>query len=510
MEHDYLQDSVQFNVVTETMVDGLIVIDSTGVIRYVNPACERLFEYDDGVLLGRNVSTLMPSPFAEAHDGYLARHREKKVKGIVGVGRELKGLKSDRTIFPMYLSVGEAVISGETRFIGIIYDLTEKKRAEDLILHHQKLDAIGQLSGGIAHDFNNLLSIIGGNLEIAASQDQSPPAHRALVRAQEAVQRASRITQRLLSFARRGSLSNEPIDINEALSNLSDMLRRSLGETIEISMQLEAEPAIVDVDIDQLETAVLNLAINSKDAMPQGGRIVIETENARVVENPRTIQEVPAGDYVRVSVSDNGNGMPPEICQRAMEPFFTTKDVGKGTGLGLSMIYGFLKQLGGHARIYSEVGRGTRVSMFFPRSRHAAEHPQDRKDAAAPRGCGETILVVEDDADVRLVTVSRLESLGYQVRVAADAKGALEIVRTHPDIDLGLLDVVMPGGMDGHELADEIEKIKPGMRLVLMSGYSAKIAAGLHDPNARPFLSKPVSLAKLARVLRKVLDVDPA
>jgi two-component system CheB/CheR fusion protein len=275
-------------------------------------------------------------------------------------------------------------------------------------------------------------------------------------------------------------------------------------------MQLEAEPAVVDADIDQLETAVLNLSINSKDAMPQGGRISIETENARVVEDPRTIQEVPPGDYVRVSVSDNGKGMPPEVCQRAMEPFFTTKEVGKGTGLGLSMVYGFLKQLGGHARIYSEAGRGTRVSMFFPRSRHAVEHSLDRRDVAPPRGKGETILVVEDDADVRLVTVSRLESLGYQVLVAADARSALEIVRTGPGIHLGLLDVVMPGGMDGHELADEIERIEPEMRLVLMSGYSAKMVAGFDDPSARPFLSKPVSLPKLAKVLRKVLDGDAA
>jgi PAS domain S-box-containing protein len=471
----------------------------------VNPACERLFRYADNVLIGRNVSTLMPSPFSEAHDGYLARHREQKVKGIVGSGRELKGLKSDGTVFPMYLSVGEAVIAGETRFIGIIYDLTEKKRAEELILHHQKLDAIGQLSGGIAHDFNNLLSVIGGNLEIAASQEQTPPAHRALVRAQEAVDRASRITQRLLAFARRGALLSEPIDLNEAVSNLSDMLRRSLGETIRVSMQLEADPAIVDADIDQLETAILNLTINSKDAMPQGGRISIETENAHILDDPRTIQEVPPGDYVRVSVSDDGKGMPPDVRQRAMEPFFTTKDVGKGTGLGLSMVYGFLKQLGGHARIYSEAGRGTRVSMFFPRSRHATLLRDGPHEAPAP-GKGETILVVEDDPDVRLVTVSRLEGLGYRVKVASDGLSALDIVRRTPGIHLGLLDVVMPGGMDGHELADEIEKIEPEIRLVLMSGYSAKMAAGFDDPSARPFLSKPVSLAKLARTLRKVLD----
>jgi PAS domain S-box-containing protein len=506
MSSGAVQDSEQFRVVTETMVDGLIVIDSAGIIRYVNPACERLFEYDDGALLGRNVSSLMPSPFAEAHDGYLARHRDQRVKGIVGIGRELKGLKSDGTVFHMYLSVGEAVIGGETRFIGIIYDLTEKKRAEDLILHHQKLDAIGQLSGGIAHDFNNILSVIAGNLEMIAAQQQTLPAQRALVRAQEAVERAARITQRLLAFARRGSLTSEPVDLNDAFENLSDMLRRSLGETVEVAMQLEADPAIVDADIDQLETAILNLAINSKDAMPHGGRIVIETENARILEDPRMIQEVPAGDYVRVSVSDSGKGMPPEIRDRVMEPFFTTKEVGKGTGLGLAMVYGFLKQLGGHVRIYSEVGRGTRVSLFFPRSKHETADRQHQHDFSIARGGGETILLVEDDPDVRFVTVSRLQSLGYDVLTAIDGQSALEIVRTSPGISLGLLDVVMPGGMDGHELADEIEAIEPGIRLILMSGYSAKMTAGLDEPGGRPFLSKPVSLFKLARVLRKTLE----
>lgn len=506
MDQEGTQDSERFQVVTETMVDGLIVIDSTGIIRYVNPACEQLFQYDGGILIGRNVSTLMPPPFAEAHDGYLARRRESKVKGIVGSGRELKGLKSDGTVFPMYLSVGEAVIAGETRFIGIVYDLTEKKRAESLILHHQKLDAIGQLSGGIAHDFNNLLSVIGGNLEMATGHEQTPQARRALVRAQEAVERASRITQRLLAFARRGSLVTEPIDLNEAFHNLSDMLRRSLGETVDVNLVLEADPAIVDADIDQLETAILNLAINAKDAMPHGGRIVIETENARVLEDPRSIQEVPAGDYVRVSVSDNGAGMSPEIRDRVMEPFFTTKEVGKGTGLGLSMVYGFLKQLGGHVRIYSEVGQGTRVSLFFPRSKFEAELEQLQPDFSVPAGMGETVLVVEDDPDVRLVTVSRLESLGYAVKVAVDGPSALEIVRTAPDLQLGLLDVVMPGGMDGHELADEIEGIAPHIKLILMSGYSTKMVAGLDDPDSRPFLSKPVSLLKLARVLRRALD----
>lgn len=498
----------QFSVVTETMVDGLIVIDATGVIRYANPACGRLFLYDPDVLIGRSVSTLMPSPFARAHDGYLARHRDTKVRGIVGSGRELQGLRSDGVVFPMYLSVGEALISGETRFIGIVYDLSEKKRAEEFILHHQKLDAIGQLSGGIAHDFNNILSVIGGNLEIMAGHDQTPGARRALARAQEAVERAARITQRLLAFARRHPLRPEAIDLNDAVRNLSDLLRRSIGETIEVSFALDADPAIVDADIDQLETAILNLVINSKDAMPQGGRIVVATEDAHIGDDPRSIQEAPAGDYVCLSVSDNGSGMTPDVRDRALEPFFTTKDVGQGTGLGLSMVYGFLKQLGGHARIHSEPGRGTRISLLFPRSVRTERLPDPNMEAALPIGRGQIVLVVEDDPDVRLVTVARLQNLQYEVLVADSGESALRIVQSDPRIRLALLDVVMPGGMDGHELADKIEEIAPHVRLVLMSGYSAKMAAGLDEFGGRPFLSKPVTLHKLARTLRDALT-DP-
>jgi nitrogen-specific signal transduction histidine kinase/CheY-like chemotaxis protein len=408
----------------------------------------------------------------------------------------------------MHLSVGEAQVDGATIFVGIIYDLTDKKEAEETILHHQKLDAIGQLSGGIAHDFNNILSVIGGNLEMLEAYDLPPAAKRAVVRAQDAAVRAARITQRLLAFARRQPLSRQPVDLNATLAGMADMLRRSLGETIDVSMLLGDDIGTVETDIDQFETAVLNLAVNARDAMPNGGRLSIETENVTFEEQPGSRQEVPAGIYVRVSVSDTGVGMTPEVRERAIEPFFTTKEVGQGTGLGLSMVYGLLKQLGGHARIYSEVGHGTRVSLFFPRTGIASQPSDSISTSEPPRGRGETILVVEDDADVRLVTVSRLESLGYAVRVAIDAATALADVRATSGIDLALVDVVMPGGMDGHALADEIERLSPRVRIVLTSGYSPRMAqeGGLLG---RPFLSKPSSRLQLAALIRDVLDRPP-
>ncbi len=499
----------RFRTVTETVVDGLIVIDAEGIIQYVNPGCDKLFRYSGGALIGQNVKILMPSPLAEAHDGYLHRHRESRVRRIIGIGRELTGLRSDGSLFPMHLSVGEAQVSGATIFVGIIYDLTDKKQAEETILHHQKLDAIGQLSGGIAHDFNNILSVIGGNLEMLEGYDLSPAAKRAVVRAQDAAVRAARITQRLLAFARRQPLSRQSVDLNPTLADMADMLRRSLGETIDVSMLLGDDIGAIETDIDQFETAILNLALNARDAMPNGGRLSIETENVVFEEGLGSKKEVPAGVYVRVSVSDNGIGMTPEVRERAIEPFFTTKDVGQGTGLGLSMVYGLLKQLGGHARIYSEVGRGTRVSLFFPRTGIASTAPASLNMSEPPSGRGETILVVEDDADVRLVTVSRLESLGYTVRIATDAASALADVRASANIDLALLDVVMPGGMDGHTLADEIERLSPRVRIILTSGYSprmAQVGAAL----ARPFLSKPSSRLQLATLMRNVLDAPPA
>ncbi|MEP7209349.1 MAG: PAS domain S-box protein [Alphaproteobacteria bacterium] len=498
----------RFRVVPETMVDGLIVIDALGVIHYVNPACVNLFEYAAEEMIGQNVAMMMPATYSERHDSYLARHRETKVKRIIGVGRELLGRKSSGAVFPMYLSVGEAVTGGgETIFVGIIYDLTEKKRAEEILLHHQKLDAIGQLSGGVAHDFNNILAVIGGNLEMIAQADLPAPARRAVARAQDAAMRAARITHRLLAFARRQPLTRQVLDLNQTLEELGDILHRSLGETIDIRMDLAPILPTVEADVDQFETAILNLAVNARDAMPDGGNLLIETGEIRFDEDPRTPQEAPAGDYVRVSVSDTGMGMTAEVLARAFEPFFTTKDVGAGTGLGLSMVYGLMKQLGGHARLYSEVGHGTRVSLFFPKSE--TSRPQgtrpDVGDGSIPMGVGETIMVVEDDPDVRLVTVSRLESLGYQVRVAIDGPSALDIVRSGAGIDLCLIDVVMPGGMDGHVLASEIEKLAPKVGLVLTSGYSPRMAAG-EEISTLPFLPKPATRAQLAQMIRAVLD----
>ena len=495
----------RFLVVPETMVDGLIVIDTRGIIHYVNPACTKLFQYSREELVGQNVKMLMPPPFQDEHDGYLARHRETGVRRIIGIGRELQGRKRDGAIFPMYLSVGEARTGDDNIFVGIIYDLSEKKRAEETILHHQKLDAIGQLSGGIAHDFNNILSVIGGNLEMIAAVDLPPAARRAVARAQDAATRAARITHRLLAFARKQPLKQQAVDVNQTLEDMSELLQRTIGEAVIVKMHLAPDAGMINTDVDQFETAVLNLAVNARDAMPSGGELTIETEGVRFDDDVQTSQEAPPGEYIRVSVSDTGVGMTPEVCARAIEPFFTTKDVGSGTGLGLSMVYGFMGQIGGHARLYSEVGRGTRVSLFFPRTAGEQETSAAAGDGSTPQGAGELVLVVEDDPDVRLVTVSRLESLGYRVKIAVDGPSAIQVAKATPGIDLALIDVVMPGGMDGHAVADQLETLSPAMKLVLTSGYSPRMASST-KPTGRLFLAKPATRAQLAQILRRALQ----
>lgn len=496
----------RFLVVPETMVDGLIVIDEVGIIHYVNPACTVLFNYPREELIGQNVKMLMPSPFREHHDAYLTRHRETGVKRIIGIGRELQGLKSDGTVFPMYLSVGQARTGDQGIFVGIIYDLTEKKRAEETILHHQKLDAIGQLSGGIAHDFNNILSVIGGNLEMIAAGDLPPAGRRAVARAQEAAARAARITQRLLAFARKQPLNQQVIDVNKALGDMAEMLQRAIGEAVAVEMHLAPEAGQVNTDIDQFETAILNLAVNARDAMPSGGQLTIEAERVTIDEQRHGDEGTPPGDYTCVSISDTGTGMAPEVRARAIEPFFTTKDVGSGTGLGLSMVYGFVKQSGGHIKVYSELGHGTSVKLYLPRATRPGEVVHAAPGPAVPISGGETILVVEDNTDLRAITVRQLADLGYRTLEADTARAALTMLAAHDEIDLVFSDIIMPGGMTGTELAQQTRQLYPKVAILLTSGYTARgMASGSDGVDGFDLLMKPFRKADLGRRLRDIL-----
>jgi len=373
----------------------------------------------------------------------------------------------------------------------------------------QKMEALGHLTGGVAHDFNNLLTIIMGNSEHLAEKLAKQPELRKLAdMSVAAAARGADLTRSLLAFARRQPLEPKRIDLGQLILRIETLLRRTLGEQIECKLVLGAElwPAVVDPA--QLESAVLNLALNARDAMPQGGRLVVEIANARLeAEHGGRNDDVAPGDYVKVAVADTGTGMAPEVVARAFEPFFTTKDVGKGSGLGLSMVYGFVRQSGGTVKLRSQPGQGTVVELYLPRAHGAVAEPDRARPRRAARGGGETILAVEDDDTVRAYVEGELKGLGYEVLVAASGAAALDILARPVKVDLLFTDIVMPGGMLGPELAEAARRLRPTLKILYTSGYS-ETAADDRSRLARgvQLLGKPYRRQQLAEMLRTVLE----
>jgi CheY-like chemotaxis protein len=372
------------------------------------------------------------------------------------------------------------------------------------------MQAIGQLTGGIAHDFNNLLAVIMGNLELLHEQlVVHPRLYELALQALRAVDRGAALTRRLLIFARRQPLQAQPTDLNKLVLGMIELIRRTLGATIQIQTVLAPDLEQTCVDPDQFESTLLNLVINARDAMPQAGRLVLETANAILDEDyAATHQDVRPGAYVVLSVSDSGIGMPPEVLERVFEPFFTTKETSKGSGLGLSMVYGLVKQSGGHVTIYSEPGRGTTVRLYLPRIHAEAQTTLESPTVDTSfEGHGETILVVEDDVDVCLFAVKALHSLGYETCQAGDAKTALEILDTTPHIALLFTDIVLPGDMDGVHLATEAARRRPGLPILFTSGYTERIlVSGGELAEGVEMLAKPYRKAELAGKLRTLLN----
>jgi signal transduction histidine kinase/CheY-like chemotaxis protein len=401
--------------------------------------------------------------------------------------------------------------------INIGANITERKRAElalrdseEQFRQAQKMEALGHLTGGVAHDFNNVLAIILGNLGLVGSELKDDDGlKRLLDRAIDATERGAALTHRLLAFARKQTLDIQDVDVAALLAGMDNMLRRSLGETVEIRVRNPADLWLCEIDPAQLEQALLNLAVNARDAMPGGGWLAIETSNSQISETyAGEHAEVVSGDYVLLSVSDSGSGMTQEVQEQIFEPFFTTKDVGKGTGLGLSMVFGFIKQSRGHLTVYSEPGHGTTFGLYLPRSLAAtittvASGPED-----APRSkTGEVILVVEDDANLRDLVEAMLLRLGYGVHVTGDGREALSVLLAAPRVDLLLTDVVLPGGMSGLALAEMAHEERPALKVLCMSGYAEDAIAqhGRLAPGTE-VLAKPFSLEDLGRKLRVVLD----
>jgi signal transduction histidine kinase/ActR/RegA family two-component response regulator len=467
---------------------------------------------------------------AEAHaDAALARARTAgdTTRRATALAASLDGARAQlsHTAAALRAALGDAArlnrelqTLNETLDARVREEIAERLKAEDALRQAQKMEAIGQLTGGVAHDFNNLLTVIIGGIDNLRRQVDVPVEaldrariRRSLDMAGQAANRAATLTARLLAFSRRQALSPRAVRADDLVRELGDLLHRTLGETIRL--EIVGSPGLwaALADPGELEHALLNLAVNSRDAMPNGGTLTIETANVFLDEAylASVAEPVTPGQYVMIAVSDTGHGMDAETLSRVFEPFFTTKDAGKGTGLGLSQVYGFVRQSGGHVRVYSEAEQGPTVKLYLPRihaDAAAVDAPRPARDLALLRG-DETVLLVEDDEGVRAYSSGVLHELGYRVIEASDAASALEALDKEPVIDLLFTDVVLPGGVHGRKLADDVRKRRPGVRVLFTSGYTrnAIVHNGRLDPGVH-LVTKPFSYEELAERVRQVLD----
>jgi PAS domain S-box-containing protein len=435
---------------------------------------------------------------------------------VVGVSVDITERKRALAQLRAFTETLEEAVKERTRELEIQNEARVK--AEELLRQAQKMEAVGQLTGGIAHDFNNLLTIVIGGLDMVGRQIPAlgaTPAAERIARAKDmalqGVQRAVTLTNRLLAFSRQQPLAPTPIDANKLVSGTCEFLRRTLGETVSLETVLAAGLWRAHADPHQLENALLNLTLNARDAMPEGGKVTIETANCCFDESyvSSSPEPVEVGQYVMIAVADTGTGMDQTTVERAFEPFFTTKEVGRGTGLGLSQVYGFVRQSAGHVKVYSELDEGTTVKIYLPRYVGAEDHVADAVQSQATTGAigTETILVVEDDDALRSYTVETLAELGYRVLSATRGVAALEILDSDNDIDLLFTDVVMPDGVNGRQLADEAVRRRPGLKVLFTTGYTrnAIVHHGRLDPGVQ-MIGKPFSSDELARRVRAILD----
>jgi PAS domain S-box-containing protein len=502
------REEERFQAAFESIPIGNIVIDAQGTIQLANPAAQMMFGYTAAELVGKNVSILMPEPDRGRHDGYIERYLETGVKKILGSSREVSGLRKNGEVFPVRLALGEMFDAEHRTFVGSVIDLSHIKSLEAQLIQSQKMEAIGQLAGGIAHDFNNLLHVINGFAEIARSAlPADAPVQLELSQIALAGERAAALTGQLLAFSRRQVMEPDNIDPNEVISKMGGMLRRVIGEHIQLDILASPRLGRIYADQGMIEQVLMNLCVNARDAMKAGGRLNIETENVLISdEYCRDHVWAKPGRYVLISVTDTGCGMDRETLEHIFEPFFTTKGMHEGTGLGLSMVYGIVKQHDGMINVYSEVDKGTTFKVYLPHSERAAQDVGTKIEGEVPRGT-ETILVVEDDEAVRGLTRTVLESAGYTVIEAENGHQALEAYRLqHERIHLALLDVVMPG-MGGRDAYRAMLEIDPDLKALFASGYSENaIHTNFVLDSGLVLLKKPYSRDDLLRAIRRILD----
>jgi PAS domain S-box-containing protein len=516
--------------IVDNAEDAIICVDEAQFITLFNHGAEKIFGYRSDEIIGKPLSDLIPERFRNRHSEHVTTFGRGEVSASrMGSRGQITGKRKDGSEFPAEATILKQESQGRIEFTTILRDASERSRIEDrleqlvaertrklhdemrrnqnsqaALAHLQRMESLGALTGGIAHDFNNLLTVISGNLELIGMDLEDVRSRKYLDEALRAVEIGARLNQRLMTFAKQRKLAPAPINLNEQVIGVRELLRRSLGETITLTVVLADELWTVKADPSEVENALLNLAVNARDAMPAGGKLTVSTENM-TVGPAATSDGILPGDFVVLSVSDTGTGIPPEILPRVFDPFFTTKESGKGTGLGLPTIYGFVKQSGGHVRLESAVGAGTTVSIYLPR---VAGNPAAELKPASPRvGLRKeqkTILIVEDNPEVRRITIERVETLGYRVIACSSGKEALEHLEKVENIDLVFSDVVMPGGISGIDLARICKKRWPNKKLLLTSGYSG-LDEGDDIPEDLTILEKPYNRQALAAALSTAL-----
>jgi PAS domain S-box-containing protein len=494
----------------EVSIDLLGILGASGYFESTNPAWERALGWTDEEIRRTSLFELIHpedvekvrTGLADVAAGEPVLHFESRFRRADGDYRWLSWVAVSEA-GKFYCSARDVTQEREAR--------TELAAALDALRQSQKMEAVGQLTGGIAHDFNNLLTAISGSLELLGNrmrQGRLTDAQRYIASAQSASKRAAALTHRLLAFARRQTLDPMPTNVNRLVAGMEDLIRRTVGPSVRVEVAGAAGVWTTRVDSNQLENALLNLCINARDAMPEGGSLMIETSNEWVDERGARERDVPSGQYVTMSVTDTGTGMTPAVIARAFDPFFTTKPLGVGTGLGLSMIYGFARQSGGQVRIYSEVGHGATVCLYLPRHIGEAEtaEMQPELSAVAHTTQGETVLVVDDEPIVRMLVIDVLQELGYTAIEAGDGHAGLKVLRSAMRIDLLITDIGLPGGLNGRQVADAARKLRPELKVLFITGYAENavlshghIDAGMH------VLTKPFSMEVLANRVKGLL-----
>jgi PAS domain S-box-containing protein len=508
-QEELLESERMARRIIETALDAFVQMDDAGVVMDWNSQAERIFGWSRVEAIGQVLSSLIiPEPDRTRHDQGLRQYLVTGQGPILGTRIETEAVRRDGTPIKVELSITAFERRGRHIFNGFLRDVTGKIAAEAQFRQAQKMEAVGQLTGGVAHDFNNMLTVILGTIEILSEGVADRPQLAMVAKLiEEAAERGADLTRHLLAFARRQPLQPRDVDVNELIITTGKLLRPTLGEHIEIETLLADDPWLAYADPSQLSTAILNLSLNARDAMPHGGKLILETLNATLDRSyAGQHSEVVPGQYVLIAISDTGIGIPAESLEKIFEPFFTTKEFGKGTGLGLSMVYGFVKQSGGHIKVYSEEGHGTTVKLYLPRSvEHSKTQLEPRAAPKFERGT-EFVLVVEDDTLVRDYVIAQIGSLGYRTLSAASAEEALRIIHAEPAIDLLFTDVIMPGEMNGRQLVDEALKLRPALKVLYTSGYTenAIVHQGRLDPGVL-LLAKPYRKQDLARMLRMAI-----